>query len=395
MEESAKGQGTVTSLSSLFPVEDAQKAAKRVEDTIAEKQQQLDHLRGFTADNTSLVNLVMKLPDHLHHDIMVPFGKAAFFPGRLVHTNEFLVLLGEGYYAERTSKQTVDILMRRGKELDSQVDSLNAVLADLKFEASFIDSTASEAAEGLVEIKEDYVEESSSDGESELGRFSSLFPSISPLKQDSPSSTGADNTKVSDEDEEYARILARMDELEKEELEAESEIVSEEEQSDNESDENKKIKVDLHQFPDHKYLHQNGKFSEESMPRKPPETKDAIAASKESFIDQRSRSGLTAQSIPEETSSRGNIFPNAMKSKSEKGLVPPKVEGVQAVPSPISQVTLQSSKPKFDDQKAFTGSIVERVHNLQIDSRNQTSATSQSSDSQPSKPVSRFRMQRK
>ncbi|CAN6700503.1 unnamed protein product [Malus baccata var. baccata] len=385
MEESAKGQGTVTSLSSLFPVEDAQKAAKRVEDTIAEKQQQLDHLRGFTADNTSLVNLVMKLPDHLHHDIMVPFGKAAFFPGRLVHTNEFLVLLGEGYYAERTSKQTVDILMRRGKELDSQVDSLNAVLADLKFEASFIDSTASEAAEGLVEIKEDYVGESSSDGESELG----------PLKQDSPSSTGADNTKVSDEDEEYARILARMDELEKEELEAESEIVSEEEQSDNENDENKKIKVDLHQFPDHKSLHQNGKFSEESMPRKPPETNDAIAPSKESFINQRSRSGLTVQSIPEETSSRGNIFPNAMKSKSEKDLVPPKVEGVQAVPSPISQVTLQSSKPKFDDQKAFTGSIVERVHNLQIDSRNQTSATSQSSDSQPSKPVSRFRMQRK
>lgn len=39
-----------------------------------------------------------------------------------------------------------------------------------------------------------------------------------------------------------------------------------------------------------------------------------------------------------ETSSRGNIFPNAMKSKSEKALVPPKVEGVQAVPSPISQV---------------------------------------------------------
>lgn len=29
-----------------------------------------------------------------------------------------------------------------------------------------------------MEIKEDYVEESSSEGESELGRFSSFFPSI-------------------------------------------------------------------------------------------------------------------------------------------------------------------------------------------------------------------------
>lgn len=56
------------------------------------------------------------------------------------------VLLGEGYYAERTSKQTVEILQRRGKVLESQVESLKAIMLDLKTEASFFDSTASEAA---------------------------------------------------------------------------------------------------------------------------------------------------------------------------------------------------------------------------------------------------------
>ena len=56
------------------------------------------------------------------------------------------VLLGEGYYAERTSKQTVEILNRRGKVLDSQVDSLKAMLQDLKAEASFFNATAAEAA---------------------------------------------------------------------------------------------------------------------------------------------------------------------------------------------------------------------------------------------------------
>lgn len=71
MEEAAKGKGTVTSLSSLFPVEDAQKAAKRLQDSIAERQQMLDQLGGFVADNASLINLVRRLPDHLHHDIMV------------------------------------------------------------------------------------------------------------------------------------------------------------------------------------------------------------------------------------------------------------------------------------------------------------------------------------
>lgn len=59
------------------------------------------------------------------------------------------VLLGDGYYAERTAKQTVEILTRRGKALDSQVESLMANMKDLKAEASFFDVTASEAAVGL------------------------------------------------------------------------------------------------------------------------------------------------------------------------------------------------------------------------------------------------------
>ncbi|KVI11887.1 hypothetical protein Ccrd_009693 [Cynara cardunculus var. scolymus] len=56
------------------------------------------------------------------------------------------VLLGEGYYVERTSKQTIEILKRRGKDLESQIETLNAVIKDLKFEASFFDDTAIEAA---------------------------------------------------------------------------------------------------------------------------------------------------------------------------------------------------------------------------------------------------------
>lgn len=59
------------------------------------------------------------------------------------------VLLGEGYYADRTSKQTVEILKRRSKALDSQVDSLKAMMDDLKAQASFFDATASEAAVSL------------------------------------------------------------------------------------------------------------------------------------------------------------------------------------------------------------------------------------------------------
>jgi unconventional prefoldin RPB5 interactor 1 len=69
MEEAAK-KGTVTPLASLFPPEDTEKAERRVQETLAEEQAELDRVRGFISDNTSLINLVQRLPDDLHHDIM-------------------------------------------------------------------------------------------------------------------------------------------------------------------------------------------------------------------------------------------------------------------------------------------------------------------------------------
>ncbi|MBA0675742.1 hypothetical protein Goari_017267, partial [Gossypium aridum] len=204
-------KGTVTSLSSMFPAEEVQKAAKMVDEKLSEKQNEMNQLKEFIADNTSLINLV-------------PFGKAAFFPGRLIHTNEFLVLLGESYYTERTAKQTVEILKRRGKSLESKVDALKAVMQDLKAEASFFDSTASEAAEGLVEIRE-YEEDNSTKLASQSGRLTCLFfrfCSLSgSLELETPSVAEADNKMGASEDDEYARIMSRLEELEKEELAAE------------------------------------------------------------------------------------------------------------------------------------------------------------------------------
>lgn len=147
MEAAAKG--TVTNLAAEYPPEEAKKAAERIQDSISSAHAEIDRLRGFVSDNANLISLVQRLPESLHHDVMVPLGKAAFFPGRLVHTNEFLVLLGEGYYADATAKQTLEILRRRGKSLESQLSSVNAVVQDLRAEASFFSKTASELAVSL------------------------------------------------------------------------------------------------------------------------------------------------------------------------------------------------------------------------------------------------------
>ncbi|KAB2042300.1 hypothetical protein ES319_D02G206000v1 [Gossypium barbadense] len=145
METDAKRKET--SLSSILPAQEAQKVAKRVTD----------------CRYTALINLVQKLPDELHHDTMVPFVKSAVFPGRLVHTNEFLVLLGESYYVERT---------------------LNKL-------------------ESLVELREEDEEENTTEPVSQLGRGCPTFAEENKLM-------GAP------EDDEYARIMSRLEELEKE-----------------------------------------------------------------------------------------------------------------------------------------------------------------------------------
>ncbi|XP_034701709.1 RNA polymerase II subunit 5-mediating protein homolog isoform X2 [Vitis riparia] len=381
MQEPVKG--TVTPLASLFPPEEAQKASKRVQDALADRQSELDLLQGFIADNTALVNLVQRLPDELHHDIMVPFGKAAFFPGRLVHTNEFLVLLGEGYYAERTSKQTVEILNRRGNALESQVDSLKAMMKDLKAEVSFFDATAAEAVEGLVEIREDYVEESSSERVIERG----------PPKPDSPRFSGEDSMKVAAEDEEYARMMLRFDELEKEELAAGS-------GDEHDEDEHNEADVD-HSLSQLSGDHVLGSLEERQVRKPLHHSKDEYATTEEllskkhfeeDFANQLKLEGLKEQSVPKDSDdvSHGKSFANRATQSSSHGK-----DNIQALPTSKAETSVQSSKPATDSLKAFTGSIVEHTRNIQMNPREQAASSSQSSGSQPTKPVSRFKMQRR
>ncbi|CAL4945750.1 unnamed protein product [Urochloa decumbens] len=210
----APRKGTATPLGAVFSPEETKRAVARVAESIADRRAELGRLQGFVADNAALVSLVNRLPDELSHEIMVPFGGAAFFPGRLIHTNELLVLLGEGYYAERSAKQTTDILHRRGVELEAQVEAMKSTISDLEAEAKFFESTAAEASEGLVEIREEYDEDTESN---------------------SPKSEASVATKgMSDKEKEHARIMARLDELEMEEMEAGS--TSEEDGNDDDDD---------------------------------------------------------------------------------------------------------------------------------------------------------------
>ncbi|CAF0889557.1 unnamed protein product [Rotaria sordida] len=76
----------------------------------------------FQNDYRHLHTRLSTLPDRLTYECTVPFGKLAFIPGRIIHSNEILVLLGENYFVERSCKQAIDIINRRLKNIDENLE---------------------------------------------------------------------------------------------------------------------------------------------------------------------------------------------------------------------------------------------------------------------------------
>ena len=66
-----------------------------------------------------------KLNDKTHHRTMVPLGSKAYMEGNLVHTNEIMVLLGDDWFAERSTAQASDICDRRISKCDERITKLN------------------------------------------------------------------------------------------------------------------------------------------------------------------------------------------------------------------------------------------------------------------------------
>ncbi|XP_059143741.1 unconventional prefoldin RPB5 interactor-like isoform X2 [Physella acuta] len=93
---------------------------------IQETDTKIEQMEKFKTDYKALQDRLKTLPDKITHDVMVPFGKLAFMPGQIVHTNEILVLLGDNWFVERSAKQAAEIAERRIKELNKTVNGLKS-----------------------------------------------------------------------------------------------------------------------------------------------------------------------------------------------------------------------------------------------------------------------------
>ncbi|PVD22277.1 hypothetical protein C0Q70_18085 [Pomacea canaliculata] len=131
------------------------------ERALSDTSQQISQHEKFRSDYSTLRERLLTLPNKLLHNVMVPFGDLAFMPGRLIHTNELLVLLGDSYFLECSAIQAADIASRRLKELDKKLAQLQQqkqlLLPRAYFTQEFLNMSKGEGE--LVEIREKFDEE--------------------------------------------------------------------------------------------------------------------------------------------------------------------------------------------------------------------------------------------
>lgn len=123
--------------------------------------ERISQLEKYKNDYDNLKKQLKTLPEKVTHDVMVPFGKLAFMPGRLIHTNEITVLLGDNWFAEISAKDAIGITERRVTDIDRQIAELNKQKGLLEPRVDFTSQLQdiTKNAGGLVEIKEEYDDE--------------------------------------------------------------------------------------------------------------------------------------------------------------------------------------------------------------------------------------------
>ncbi|KAL2762516.1 unconventional prefoldin RPB5 interactor 1 isoform c, partial [Daubentonia madagascariensis] len=120
-------------------------------------QEKIQHWKKVDNDYNALRERLSTLPDKLSYNIMVPFGPFAFMPGKLVHTNEVTVLLGDNWFAKCSAKQAVGLVEHRKEHVRKTIDDLKKVMKNFESRVEFTEDLQkmSDAAGDIVDIREE------------------------------------------------------------------------------------------------------------------------------------------------------------------------------------------------------------------------------------------------
>ncbi|XP_024055500.1 unconventional prefoldin RPB5 interactor 1 isoform X1 [Terrapene carolina triunguis] len=182
-------------------------------------QEKIQHWRKVENDYEALQERLNTLPDKLSYDIMVPFGPLAFMPGKLVHTNEVTVLLGDNWFSKCSAKQAIGLVEHRKKHVRKALDDLQKVMKNFESRIEFTEDLQkmSDAAGDIVDIRE----EAENDGTETKGKRRTAHkphskPKVSDVFEVHFQENGMD-TKSKGFSQSEEELWARLEELERRE----------------------------------------------------------------------------------------------------------------------------------------------------------------------------------
>ncbi|KAF9285483.1 uri1, prefoldin-like chaperone [Mortierella antarctica] len=192
-------------------------------------EEELGRWKNYEADYEALKTTLLDLPKETSHSVMVPFGNLAFMPGKLIHTNEVLVMLGDNWFVDRSAVQAAEIVDRRMEYVQENITKLKTQEDALRNKSGMAPGLLggqeyNEEGLPIVEITEPYF----SDEEEPIEKKGTP---LLPYSQ-----------KTAKEQAEDQAILKRLAELEREDEERErrreaGEIVTSDEETESEPEE--------------------------------------------------------------------------------------------------------------------------------------------------------------
>uniref|UniRef100_A0AAV1VP97 Uncharacterized protein n=1 Tax=Peronospora matthiolae TaxID=2874970 RepID=A0AAV1VP97_9STRA len=132
--------------------------ARLLQERIESVREQLTELQDQVDRYETVAKTLTELPKKLTHKVMVPMGKRAMVPGKIVRSNEVLVHLGDEYFAWRSTSQAIELIERKQKERQKQIETQEEVLRELSGKetdvSSIVQMKKMYEAENICEIKE-------------------------------------------------------------------------------------------------------------------------------------------------------------------------------------------------------------------------------------------------
>ncbi|KAF8966720.1 uri1, prefoldin-like chaperone [Entomortierella lignicola] len=197
---------------------------------LTQLEEEMARWKNYEEDYKALKTTLLDLPNETTHSVMVPIGNLAFMPGKLVHTNEILVMLGDNWFVDRSAVQAAEIVDRRMEFVQENITKLQAQEDQIRTKSGMAPGILggqeyNEEGLPIVEITEPYF----SDDE-DNDKEKTTQPALLPFSQKTPKEQAEDRA-----------ILARIAEMEREDEERErrreaGEIVTSDEETESDDE---------------------------------------------------------------------------------------------------------------------------------------------------------------